>query len=340
MKGLMIQSSGQIKLAEDMLMPEIDDYQALCRTVACGICNGTDLKLLDGGLRLYGAYPCLLGHEAVGQVIRVGKKVRHFHEGDYVLRSCMPDMPGLHSRWGGFAEYGMVDDYHARIEDGVPAEDGFRTRQVIPAGIDPVDATMIITLKEVTAALVRLGLKPGSSVVVVGCGPVGLAMAAMSKRMGAARVLLAGHHEERLQAAVNLGADEAVNTKTTDLVAYAKGSFPEGVDLFVDCVGKASIIDQAMQLMKEEGKIGLYGIGMHTGDCIDWEKAPYNFDIHSVQWPIAHYEEEAHDLVCRQVVEGGLDLKLFVTHVLPVEQYKEGIELVRSRKGCKVALTF
>lgn len=340
MKGLVIQTPGQIKLIDHIPMPEIDDYQALCRTVACGICNGTDLKLLDGGLRLYGAYPCLLGHEAVGEVISVGKKVRHFQVGDRVLRSCMPDVPEFYSRWGGFAEYGIVDDYHARIEDGVPAEDGFRTRQVIPSGIDPVDATMIITLKEVAAALARLGIKPGDNVTVVGCGPVGLAMAAMSKRMGAAKVLLAGHHRERLQAAVKLGADETVNTKTTDLVAYAKACFPDGVDLFVDCVGKAYIIDQAMQVTKEEGKIGLYGIGMHTGDCIDWEKAPYNFNIHSVQWPIARYEEEAHDLVCRQVTEAGLDLKLFVTHVLPVEQYEKGIELVRSRKGCKVALTF
>lgn len=340
MKGLVIPEPGKVELRHDLPMPEIDAYQALCKNIGCGICNGTDIKLIDGGLREYGAYPNVFGHEAVGEVIRVGEKVRSFKVGDRVLRSCLMDMDRLHSRWGGFAEYGLVDDYWARVEDGVQADDGFRTRQVLPPQIDAVDATMIITLKEVAAALVRLGMKEGMDVAVVGCGPVGLAMAAMCKCMGAGRLLLAGHHAERLETAIALGADFAINTRDTDMVEFVRKEFPAGLDLLIDCVGRVSIINQAMHVVKEEGKIALYGIGMHNGDCIDWEDAPYNFNIHSVQWPIAKYEEQVHDFVCRQVVDGKVDLKRFVTHALPVERFEEGLELVRSRKGLKVVLTF
>ena len=340
MKGLVIREPGLVELASDIPMPEIDEYQALCRNVGCGICNGTDLKLIDGSLRGMGAYPNVFGHEAVGEVIAVGGKVRNFKIGDYVLRSCLPDMPGLAGRWGGFAQFGIVDDYCARIEDGVEADDGFRTRQVIPPGIDPIDATMIITLKEVAAALVRLDLKPGMDVVVVGCGPVGLAMLSMCRCMGAGRLALAGHHEERLQTALRLGADRVVNTRNTDLAAFCRKAFPNGVDMLIDCVGRVEVINQAMQIMKEEGKIALYGIGMHNGDCINWEDAPYNFNIHSVQWPIAKYEQQVHDFVCEKVLSGEVNLKEFVSHVLPVEQYEEGLALVRSRKGKKVVLSF
>lgn len=339
MRGLIIQQPGELVLRNDLPMPRIGAYQALCRNLACGICNGTDLKLLEGGLRGFMDYPCTLGHEAVGEVIAVGEKVRSFQIGDRVLRSALPDIPGIYSRWGGFAEYGMVDDYCARKEDGVPFDEGYSTQQVIPPQIDGVDAAMLITLKEVAGALTRLGMRPGMKVVVVGCGPVGLAMAALCCRMGATRVVLAGHHEDRIQTARRLGA-EAFNTKEVNAVPFLRDMFPYGVDLFIDCTGKAPVIDMGMQLIKEDGCIALYGIGLHKTDIIDWDNAPYNFHIHSVQWPIARYERQVHDLVCRMVVSGGLDLKEFVSHRLPVEQFEEGFTLVRRREGRKIVLTF
>ena len=66
---------------------------------------------------------------------------------------------------------------------------------------------MLITLKEVASALHRLRLQPGQNVVVAGCGPVGIAMAALAKCMGAGKVVLAGHHPARIAAAKRLGAD-------------------------------------------------------------------------------------------------------------------------------------
>ena len=84
----------------------------------------------------------MLGHEAVGQVVAVGEKVRSFQEGDYILRSALPGLPGYHSFWGGFAEYGVADDYAARLADHAGADIETSTRQLVPAGIDPEEATM------------------------------------------------------------------------------------------------------------------------------------------------------------------------------------------------------
>ena len=178
------------------------------------------------------------------------------------------------------------------------------------------------------------------NVAVVGCGPVGLSMVALAKQMGAGKVIMSGHHQSRLAVARKLGADMAFSSLDQDVVETIRKNMPEGVDLFIDCVGRTSIIDQGMQVVKENGKIGLYGIGMHTGDLIDWDKAPYNFNIHSVQWPIPLEEKAVHEEVIGYLTEGKLNLKDFVSHTLPVEAFEEGFGLVRAREGLKVALTF
>ena len=340
MKGLVVNGDGKVILASDIPMPEIDDYQVVTKTIACGICNGTDLKLVEGKLRGFGSYPAVLGHESVGEVIQVGRKVRNLKVGDRVLRTVLKETDQYHSLWGSFAQFGYADDYMARIQDGVPADVGVSTHQVIPRQLDPVDGTMIITLKEICSALHRLGLAPGMNVVVVGCGPVGLSMVALARLMGAGKVIMSGHHPSRLAVAKKLGADVAFSSKEQDVVETVRQHMPEGVDLFIDCVGRTSIIDQGMQVVKETGKIGLYGIGIHTGDLIDWDRAPYNFNIHSVQWPIPLEEKAVHEEVIGYLMDGKLNLKDFVSHTLPVEAFEEGFDLVRSREGLKVALTF
>lgn len=340
MKGLIVRGDGTLELSDQIPMPEIDDYEAVTKTIACGICNGTDLKLIEGKLKGFSDYPAVLGHESVGEVIRVGSKVRNLKVGDRVLRTILKPAEKYNSLWGSFAEYGYVNDYAARIEDGVEADEGTCTHQVIPRNIDPVDGVMIITLKEICSALHRLGMQRGMNVVVVGCGPVGISMAALAKVMGTGKLMLSGHHEERLDVAKKMGADRVINSKNENLIRAVRDYMPEGVDLFVDCVGRADIIDQGMQVVKETGKIGLYGIGMHTGDLIDWDNAPYNFQIHSVQWPVSQEERKVHDEVVGYVLDGKINLKDLVTHRFPIDAYEEGFQMVKNREGLKVALEF
>lgn len=340
LEGFVVKGDGSLTLVQGIPEPVTDDYEVLTKTIACGICNGTDVKLVEGKLRGFTDYPAVLGHEAVGEVIRVGKKVRNFKVGDHVLRTNLKDTDAYFSLWGGFAKYGCANDYMARVEDGLPADIGTCTQQIIPREIDPIDGVMIITLKEICSALHRLGLKKGMRIVIAGCGPVGISMAALAKQMGAGKILLSGHHEERLKTAGRMGADWTVNSKKEVLTEAVKTAMPEGVDLFVDCVGRTSIIDEGMQVIKESGKIGLYGIGMHTGDTIDWDKSPYNFQLHSVQWPIAEEEKAVHEEVIRYVIDGKINLRELVTHRLPAEKYETGFELVKNRKGLKIAIEF
>ncbi|MGI6663991.1 MAG: zinc-dependent alcohol dehydrogenase [Christensenellaceae bacterium] len=340
MKALIVNGNGTLTLETDLKKPEVSDYTAIVKTFACGICNGTDTKLLEGHLYGFPEYPAVLGHEAVGEVIEVGAKVRSYQLGDHVLRPGLDDSAHYYSRWGGFAEYTRVIDYNALLADGLPANEGDMTQQVIPKEIDPVKGTMIITLKEVYSALRRLNMQAGDSVAVAGCGPVGLAMVAYAKILGASFIALSGHHDHRIAVAKKLDADLAVNAKQVNFVEALQQEYAAPLDLYIDAVGRTGNISQALSLIKEDGTIGVYGIGIEENKGIDWYCGPYNFKLHSVQWPIPREEAKAHDAVIASVLNGSIDLSDFVTHTLPIDAYQKGFDLIASREGLKVVLTF
>ncbi len=340
MKTLVALGNGKLELRDDVPLPRPGDYGCLVKNVACGICNGTDLKLRDGKLRHFGSYPAVIGHESTGVVVEAGCKVRYYQPGDLVLRSGLDDMPGLFSLWGAFAEYGRVMDCRAMREDGIPYDEGMITQQVVPKGIDPVDAVMLITLKETYSALDRLGLGEGARAAVVGDGPVGLALMQLLKLRGARFVALSGHHDVRLEIARRLGADLALNSAQQDFAAElaARGEAP--LDAYVDAVGRMGNLGEALRLIREDGLIALYGIGLERDVGLDWYAGPYNWRLHSVQWPIPSREYAAHDPVVNLALEGRIDLKDYVTHRLPIGDFAEGFRLVERREALKAALVF
>ena len=116
MRGIFVVERNRLDILE-LPEPKPGPFDALVETKACGICNSTDAKILEGEFQP-GTYPILLGHESVGEVIRVGSEVRNFKVGDVVLRSRLEDehvpLAGGRSRWGGFAEKALVTDAWAR----------------------------------------------------------------------------------------------------------------------------------------------------------------------------------------------------------------------------------
>ncbi|MDL2327212.1 zinc-binding dehydrogenase [Ruminococcaceae bacterium OttesenSCG-928-A11] len=340
MRGLVTDGRGGLRLVDDLPMPKLDDYTALVRTAACGICNGTDLKLVDGHLRNFDTYPAVLGHEATGTVVEAGAKVRSFRVGDQVMRNCLETAgPGCHSLWGSFSEYTVVRDAAAMAADGVAGGEGSVSQQVFPAEINAVDGTMLITLKEVYSALRRLRFPAGATVAIYGGGPVGLAMANCAKLQGAAFVALCDHHDDRLQVARKVGADLAVNAKKQDFVQAVARQAPK-LDYVIDCVGRAGIVSAALGMLREDGVIGLYGIGIEEDKPVCWNAGPYNWMLQSVQWPVNAEEAAVNDAVCGHVLSGGIDLSNYVTHRLPIEEFAQGFDLVKTRAGLKVALCF
>lgn len=176
-------------------------------------------------------------------------------------------------------------------------------------------------------------------IVIMGCGPVGIAMANFCKILGAKFILLGGHHEARMTKALEVGADVVVNTHKEDIVEKVH-KYMGAADLYIDAVGNGNTLSQGLRCIKPGGTIGIYGIGLKNDQMIDWEHSDYSWKIHSVQWPDYSHLITIQKDVLNYVKEGMVNLSDYVTHKIPIEHYEDGFELIRKRQGLKIVLTF
>jgi threonine dehydrogenase-like Zn-dependent dehydrogenase len=93
-----------------------------------------------------------------------------------------------------------------------------------------------------------------------------------------------------------------------------------------------------MGLVKFNGSICVYGVAPGTTMPLTWEAAPYNWNLHFVQWPTFQEEAATHQQVVGWVEMGIVDPAQFVTHVLPLDALPEGLRLLRQRKALKVVV--
>lgn len=339
MKSIAVMSPNHLDVV-DVPMPELKPCSALVKTIAAGIC-GSDAKIIHGTFKDIHDYPCLLGHEAVGRVVEVDPLCTAFKPGDLVLLPYhMSELPeGMSSFWGGFSEYGLVYDYEAMIRNGKgPGTpdwfDFYYTMRKLPEGFDPVDAVMLITLREVFAACKHFGFAANQSVVIFGAGPVGLAFVKFAKMLGM-KVVCADIMEEKREEALKQGADAFINSKETDVVKAARELFPEGFDFVLDAVGVNSLINTGMELIKDNGKIKVYGVSPKLDMQLDWSKAPYNWDLELFQFPIKFHEGEGTDQLITWIQNGAINPKDYVSHVFDFENWREGFEIMEKRLPAK-----
>jgi len=340
MKGIVVERPGVVCLKDDIPEPRVSPYCAVVENVACGICNGTDLKIIDGHFKGFDTYPAVLGHESVGRVIEVGSKVCSFKKGDYVLRTILDNVgPRYYSGWGSFSEYGVVYDYQSMVNDGLEdVNEYYMVQQIVPPDIDPVKGVMLITLKEVYTGLKSFGVSPEHSLLINGCGPVGLSMVKFASLMGVRRIFASDIDQNRLQKALSLGAHRIINPQKDDLEKVIREEEKSGLDVFIDAVGINSLMNTGLNLVKFNGKIGVYGISPVCSSQIDWSRAPYNWSIQFVQWPNVRIESTLHDEVIHFVRQGMIRLTDFVTHVLPLQDFQKGFDIVKNKEGLKVVL--
>lgn len=234
----------------------------LVRVRAAGLCH-TDLEVIEGSLRF--PMPIVLGHEAAGIVEEVGSAARGVKKGDHVVLSwnphcghcfyCDRDLPILCEEYlgegpkarsfdgesrakladgrdlqqlmflGSFGEYCIVPDQQAIA---VPKEIPFDRACLVGCGV----------MTGVGAALNLDAIKYGDTVMVIGCGAVGLAAVQGARLAGAGAIIAADLDPAKLALALTMGATHAVNASNDDPVAAAKNETGgRGVDAVIESAG-------------------------------------------------------------------------------------------------------
>ena len=343
MKAVVVTEPGKIEIRETN-RPVPGAYQALVKTDAAFICNATDSKLVGGQFPGVEDYPLALGHESTGLVVEVGDKVRNFKTGERAVGGLVFDFGNdpLHSGWGGFSEYTLVNDHVAMVEDGVADEEhGWFECYEIQTAVDPdipaEAAGLLCTWREVYGGIGDFQITPDDDVLIFGAGPVGLSFVKFLKLMGLKYVAIVDPNASKREVALKMGADAvfAPDSPEIEKLTETRG---KPLDVVIDAVGHEDIINTALPLIKMGGTIGVYGVIAAEQVNLQKHKAPFNFNLFIHQWPTRHRERAAQQPICEWLRSGKLKPEEFITHTFEFDQIADAFDAIKGRRGVLKAL--
>ena len=203
--------------------------------------------------------------------------------------------------------------------------------------LDPVDATMIVTFREVLSNI-RVFRYPsprdsGGSVWLRAL--VGLTYLKFMSLLGVKDLVACDILPEKLEQARNYGATHLINSKECDVRAEVRKLFPGGVDYVLDAAGSPAIVNQGMGLIKDRGSVLCYGVPEKEEVTIDFSPADYNWRVIYQQMPRKREEGEAHAQVVEWMRSGELNIKDFISDYFTFDQAVEAYQKLLDRKILK-----
>jgi len=341
MKAIVVLKPGVAVFKNDVPAPQPGPYEALVKVGACAFCNGTDMHIINGTTdrQSESSYPIILGHEACGEAVELGEKVRYIHIGDRFIRPDTPPKYGEYTNiYGNMAEYALAVDRQAMLEDGfkqesLPSEQNCGR---IPSNISFVDGSVMLSLLECLSALHNFGFASGMDVLVYGAGPMGLGVVNFLNILGARTVALTDMSGERLRnAGRRFNIHYAIDVSRQKTTTVLSGRL---FDMVIDLAGSADILLEGTNLLKPGGKLCSMGVLSKKGACLDLTKLKNNSTLHMLNDPCKRLSY-MDDLV-QMIDNGSINLKNFYSHVLSVEDIEEGLRLISKKEALKVVFTF
>jgi 2-desacetyl-2-hydroxyethyl bacteriochlorophyllide A dehydrogenase len=303
---------------KELVVTEIPDLtpgpgQVLVETVACGIC-GSDLHALKFPEKLIEAAggseapfifditkDVVMGHEFCGRVIETGAGVTNVAPGDLVV-----SIPVLISA-EGIAAIGYSNVYPGGYAERMLLSGMLCTK--IPDGLDPRHAALTEPMAVGLHAVNKSGIKPGDAALVLGCGPVGLAVIASLRLAGIEPIVAADFSSVRRALAKTMGAHECVDPKqelAIDAWRRVDGKRPL---VIYEAVGVPGMIDRAMRDAPRLARLLVVGVCMET-DAI-WPMMGINKEL-TVQFALG-YDPMEFNTTLLAIADGRIDVAPLIT---------------------------
>lgn len=315
---------------EQVPIPTIGANEVLVKVAACGVCH-TDLHYLDHDTPTFKKPPMILGHEPSGIAAQVGSAVKNIKEGDRVLLpavyacgTCEFCRTGRENICATMVMFGNnVDGAYAEYV-AAPGKDVFHLPDEIPLEEGAIIADAISTPYH--AVKNRAEVKAGDSVVVFGCGGVGINVVQIAAAVGGI-VIAVDVSDRKLEWAKAFGAAYTVNpTKVENLGKHIRNLTHGGADIAIEAIGKSATIEAAFGTLRKGGRLVI--VGFSTADVtLSAAKIMY------------HEMEIRGSLGCRPVdyprlIElcriGKIKVKELVTAKMPLAKINEAFDLLRA----------
>jgi L-iditol 2-dehydrogenase len=318
---------------EEVPVPDVGEGEVLIKVAACGIC-GTDIK------KIYQRYvepPQILGHEVAGRVVAVGPGVTKWKLGDRVMSfhhtpcgkcffcqkrsfsQCKQYKStgltgGFTPNGGGFGEY--VKAMPWVVERGIVA---------LPDNVSFEEATFIEPINTIVKAVQKARIEPGETVLIIGCGPIGLQLLMVTKTAGG-RIYTSDPVPTRRAKSVTLGAIDSFDPISGKLVGEIRARTEgRGADAVLVAVAHPAVVVEALAAARPGGRVLLFAANDPVTK-IEFPAAAVGIDEKEI---LGSYSAavDIQDSAAALVLEKKLPVMEVVTHRFPLARIQEGLDL-------------
>ena len=352
MKAVVVHGPRDYRL-EQKPIPKPGPGELLMRVEAVGIC-ASDYKAWSGAPKYWGddSREQLIqtgitpGHEFAGVVVEAGPGGLEHHGvaiGERVTAEQI--VPRGNDRFIQRGQYWMAEDttiFGLRVFDGAMAEYMLLPLEArvhrVPDGIRPEHAAFAEPLACSLHGVERAGISFEDTVVVAGCGPIGLGMIVGAKAKSPMRVIALDMSNDKLDLALRCGADLALNPGEVDVIAAVRdltGGY--GADVYMEATGHPSAVVQGLEMLRKLGTFVEFSV-FGEPVTVDWSIIGDDKELDVLG---AHLGPYAWPPALRMIGEGRLPLEDICTHQFPLEEFERALEMVGDmhNPSVKVSLT-
>ncbi len=360
MRAAILHTPGQPLSIEDVVISKPGPHEVLLRTAACGLCH-SDLHFIEGTYPH--PLPAIPGHEAAGIVEAVGSEVRAVKVGDAVV-TCLSAFCGR-CDFCVTGRLSLCTSGDTRRQVGQPPRltkpDGSVVNQMLNLSAFaeqmlihenacvtihpdmPLDRAAVIGCAVTTGAGTIFNackVTPGETVLVVGCGGVGLATINAAKIAGAGRIIAADPIAEKRALAMKLGATDVIDTGADNAAAQIIEMTRGGVDHAIEAVGRPASAALAVASLKRGGTATILGmmpmnerVSLGAFDLLGGKK------LQGALMGANRFPVDIPRLV-DFYMRGLLDLDTIVAERLPLGQINEGFDKLRKGDAARSVIVF
>lgn len=331
MRAVVMQGLHQPLKVETLPDPMPEAGEVVVRVVRCGIC-GSDLHMTEDATYGKGAGD-VLGHEFAGEVVALGRGVERLALGDLVsviplascghCANCLAGEPAWCAHFGlqggGYAEYAVT-----------------RPNQcvMLPKSTSLADGAIIEPLAVALHGVNMSGMRTGDRVLILGAGPIGLAVAFWARRAGAARVVVQDIADHQRDRAIAMGASGFV-VDLADPVAGAERALGGKADVVFECVGLPGLIAQAVDQVRVRGTILLLGLCTRPDTFNSF--AMLSKEVRLVT--SAFFTRQEYQAALDALDAGAAEPRHLITDTITLADTPERFEALRQRThDCKVLI--
>jgi propanol-preferring alcohol dehydrogenase len=329
MKAAVFHGTGVGLKIEEIPRPKIGSDQVLVKVAACGVCH-TDLHYIEHGVPTFKKPPIVLGHEASGIVEEAGADVRTLSKGQRVLipavltcGKCVYCRMGRENICANMTMLGNhIDGAYAEYV-AVPAKDLLE----LPASLPLEEASIIAdaTSTPYHAVKNRARVQPGDSVVIFGCGGVGINAVQLAAAAGGF-VIAVDINDRKLAWATEFGAAKVINASKVERVSKeVKKLTGGGADIAMEVIGNPKTIEEAFECVRVGGRLCVVG---YTHEAISLIAGKIMFKEIEIVGSLGCRPLDYAPLI-RMVEQGKIDIKRQVTHRFPLEQLAKAFEVMK-----------